>query len=126
VADYLPVFDGGADPFTLTAGGAIVGGRAVVLSAANTVVEGSAVSALCMGIAAFDCATGQPVTVWPLVNAIHELTTPAGVTQGQGVATSTAGGCDTIAIATGAAAGTLIGVAVTTAGAAGKVQFLGK
>lgn len=62
MGDYIPVFKPGTD-VTYTAGAAIVGGRLVALSAAETVTETSASTAAWMGVAKQDAASGSKVAV---------------------------------------------------------------
>jgi hypothetical protein len=89
-----------------------------------------------IGVAAFDAISGQRVTVYLLPGMIHEVLVKSGVTIGLGApvipSTSSApqlGQADTGVLATVAAAGTLIGIALK-ASAAGdgtsvKVRFIG-
>lgn len=130
MADYSPVFTGGVKPITMTASGAIVGGTTVVAVAATpgVVAAAGAASALCVGVAAHDAATGTPVSVWPLANVVHEVAVVAAgtVTAGDGVTSGASATVATAAIATAAAAGTLIGIAITTATAPNKVRFIGR
>jgi hypothetical protein len=50
----------------------------------------------------------------------------ATITAADGVITGTAGTINTVVVATGAAAGTLIGTALTTATAPNKARFIGR
>jgi hypothetical protein len=117
VSDYSPVYTGGVRPFTATTSAAVTGGQVLVWSGANTVAASGAVSAVVAGVAAHDAASGARVSVWPLEGCIHELVAAAAITAGAGVTTDAAGAGQvaTATIATAAAAGTLIGTAVTTA-----------
>lgn len=117
MADYSPVYTGGAKPFTATTSAAVVGGNVLVWSGANTVAASAAVSTVVAGVAAHDAASGAKVTVWPIDGVVHELVAAAAITAGAGVTTDAAGSGQvaTATIATAAAAGTLIGTAVTTA-----------
>jgi hypothetical protein len=130
MADYSPVYAGGVLPFTSTAASAIVGGTPVVAVAAGTVGPAGATSALCVGIAGNDAATGAKVTVWPLANVVHEVAVVAAgtVTALDGVVTGALATVQTAptSIATQAAAGALIGIALTTATAPAKVRFIGR
>lgn len=132
MADYTPVFSGGAKPLTLTASGAVTGGTPVVAVAGSpgVVAAAGATSALCVGVAAHDAASGAQVTVWPLANVVHEVAVVAAgtVTAGDGVVTGALATVQTAptSIATQAAAGTLIGIALTTATAPNKVRFIGR
>jgi hypothetical protein len=126
MADYTPVYSGGAVPFTLTTSAAVTGGQVLVASAAGTVGPSAGASAVAIGVAAHDAASGGKVTVWPLANVVHELTTTGTVTALDGVTSGTAGTVATGVVATVAAAGTLIGIALTTATTGNKVRFVGR
>jgi hypothetical protein len=117
MADYVPVHDGGQKPFTFTTSGAVTGGRLVAVSGDNTVAHAGAGSAAVVGVAAFDVASGEKVTVWPLEGCVHELEASAAITQGAGIETAANGQVRTAttSLATAAAAGILVGTALTTA-----------
>ena len=117
MADYTPVYTGGVKPFTSTTSAAVVGGNVLVWSGSGTVAASAAVSTVVAGVAAHDAASGARVTVWPIDGAIHELVATAALAAGAGVTTDAVGvgQVATAVIATAAAAGTLIGTAVTTA-----------
>ena len=126
MADYLPVYMNGADPFTMTASAAITGGQVVFASGDGTVAPTAGANGAAIGVAQNDAANGGLVTVWPLSGVMHETTTPAGVTAGAALTSSTAGGVDSGTLATIAAAGTHIGTAVTPAAAAAKCRWIGR
>lgn len=127
MADYTPVYSGGVNPFTATTSAIVSAGRVVKVSADGTVAHGAAgTDTTCLGVAASDAASGAKVTVWPLANCVHELTTLATITAGDGVVAAAGGAVATAAIATAAAAGTLIGVATTTRTGAGTVRVMGR
>ena len=115
MADYTPVFTGGAVPFTATTSGAVVGGNVLVASATGTVAVAGADSAVVVGVAAHDAASGAKVTVWPLDGVIHELVASGAITAVAGVVTDASGQVKTATVGTAAALGTLIGTALTTA-----------
>jgi hypothetical protein len=117
MGDYQPVYTGGADPFTTKTSGVVTGGQVVVWSGANTVAAGGAASAIVAGVAAYDAPSGGVIAVWPLEGVVHELVAANAITAGGGVQTAASGQVDPVAtsIAAGSAAGTLIGIAVTTA-----------
>lgn len=123
MADYTPVFSTGNVPFTLQASAAITGGQVVYASGAGTVAPTAGANGAAIGVAAHDAANGAKVSVWPLVGPVHETVTPAGVTAGAALSSSTAGGVDSGTLATLAAAGTFIGTAVTTATAGNKCRW---
>jgi hypothetical protein len=130
MGDYAPVYTGGAKPFTLTTSGAVTGGQVLVHSGADTVAaSGGTASAIVVGVAAHDAPSGGKVTIWPLEGVIHELLASEAIAAGAGVESDTAGTVATVAtsIATGAAAGTLIGIAMAAAaGSPLKVRVQGR
>lgn len=126
MADYLPVFPNGMEPFTMTASATITGGQVVFASGVNTVAPTAGANGAAIGVAAGDAANGARVAIWPLSGVVHETTTPAGVTAGAAVTSSTAGGVDSGTLGTVAAAGTHLGTALTTATAANKVRWIGR
>jgi hypothetical protein len=67
-------------------------------------------------------------SVWPLGGCVHELVATAAITALAGVVTDAAGGqVKTAVVATAAAAGTLLGTALTTAsGSPLKLRVLGR
>jgi hypothetical protein len=128
MADYTPVYTGGVVPFSATTSAVVTGGTLVAVSGSGTVATAGALSALVVGVAAHDAASGARVSVWPIDNCIHEIVTATSVTQGNGIQAAASGQVDpaTTSLATQAAAGTLIGVALTTATAPAKVRFMGR
>jgi hypothetical protein len=66
------------------------------------------------------------VTVWPLANTEHEITSTGTIAVGDGITSGASGVAATVAVATGAAAGTLIGIATTGATGGAKVRFIGR
>lgn len=125
MADYVPVYSGGVQPFTTTTSGAVTGGALVQVSGAGTVATAAA-GAITIGVAAHDAASGSRLTVWPLANVVHEITTTGTVTAADGVIAGASGTVATATIATAAAAGTLLGIATTTATTGNKVRFIGR
>lgn len=125
MADYTPIYSGGRLPFTSTASAGITGGQLVAVSGTGTVGPAAADSAAVVGVAAHDAATGAQVTVHPLVGVVHELVAGSGgITAGAGVKVGVTSGA-VLALA----AGTFdlrVGIALTTASAAAKVQVLGR
>ena len=129
MADYTPVFTGGAIPFTSqVVTGPVTGGQVVAVAGVGLVAPAGAASTVVAGVAAHDAAVGAKVTVWPIKNVTHEVQVVAAgtVTAGDGVATGALGTVATVVIATGAAAGTLIGTAISTATAPNAVRFVGR
>lgn len=125
MADYTPVFSGGAQPFTATTSAAVTGGRVLEVSGNNTVAHAGAASTVAVGVAAHDAASGAKVSVWPLDNVVHELSASGAITAAAGIVTAAAGEVATAVVGTAAAAGTLIGIAATTA-ASNKVRVVGR
>ena len=126
MSDYSPVYSGGALPITLTAGATITGGQVVFVSGVSTVTPTAGANGAAVGVAAQDAASGAQVGVWPLCNVMHETVTPAGVTAGNALTSSTSGGVDSGTLATIAAAGTFLGTAVTTATAGNKCRWIAR
>jgi len=128
MADYSPVYSGGVLPFTSQASATITGGQVLIASGASTVGPAGAAATAVVGVAPHDAASGAKVTVWPLVNVIHEIVTANNITATGGIQTAAAGTVDpaTTSIAAASAAGTLIGIAMTTATSPAKVRFMGR
>lgn len=126
MADYLPVYPGGYRPFTKSASAAITGGQLVEVTTAGAVGPAAAGSAKVVGVAAFDAGNGGRVSVWPLVNIEHEVTSTGTVAVGDGIAAGASGVAVTAVIGTAAAAGTLLGIATTVATGGAKVRFIGR
>lgn len=125
MADYTPIYTRGILPFTSTASAAITGGQFVAVSGNGTVHPAAADSAAVVGVAAHDAATGVRVTVHPLVGVVHEMVAgTGGITAGAAVKV---GAASNEVLPLGA--GTFdqrVGIALTTAAAAAKVQVLGR
>lgn len=117
MADYTPVYAAGVVPWTATTSAAVTGGRVLAISGNGTVAHAGAASTVACGVAAHDAASGAKVSVWPLDGVVHELEAASAITAAGGIQTAAAGQVDpvTTSIAAGAAAGTLIGTAATTA-----------
>lgn len=117
MADYSPVYTGGVVPWTSTASAAITGGQVLIVTGSGTVGPSTADSAVVAGVAAHDAASGARVSVWPLDGCIHELVASGAITAAGGVNADAAGQVKAsgTGIPTQAAAGALIGTALTTA-----------
>lgn len=128
MADYVPVYENGSLPFTMTASAAVVGGQIVVHTGVGTVGPSAGASGLFVGVAAHDAATNARVSVWPIPGLVHETTTPVGgVTSGDTLTTGTAGGIiGGNVLGTVAAAGTLLGTALSTATVGLKARWIGR
>lgn len=125
MADYTPIFTRGILPFTATASAAITGGQFVSVSGSGTVHPSAADSGSVVGVAAHDAPSGALVTVHPLVGVIHEMVAgTGGITAGAQVKV---GAASNAVLPLGAGAFDLrVGIALTTAAAAAKVQVLGR
>lgn len=126
MADYLPVFLNGVEPYTMTASAAVTGGQVLHASGVGTVAPTAGANGAVVGVAQNDAVSGGLVTVWPLSGVVHETTTPAGVTAGAALASAASGGVDSGTLGTLAAAGHLIGTALTTAAAGAKTRWIGR
>lgn len=95
MADYLPKFDAG-EPFTALTSADVVGGRVLIVSGAGTVSHAGAdaVAESLIGVAAFDTAAGDRVTVYPLKGAVHKLEAGAAIAAGALIGTLAAGKVD--------------------------------
>ncbi len=114
MADYLPLFTPGQAYTALVATTAVVGGRLVEVNGVSTVVPAGAASVKVCGVAAFDAAVGERVTLFS--GGIQRLTASAAVTAGDNVAAAAAGKIAAIGAGT---FGQLVGVALTSAAADG-------
>lgn len=125
MADYTPVYANGVLPMTMTAGAAITGGQLVFISGVSTVSPTAGANGATVGVAAHDAASGARVSVWPLVGPVHEsVNSNAGtITAGAPITSGASGGVDTGTLGTLAAAGTLLGTAVTTAATTAKIRW---
>lgn len=115
MADHVPVFAPGNE-ITVTAGAAIVGGRLVALSAANTVTETSAATAAWLGVAMQDAASGARVAVGS--GGVHELIVNAAVAVGDVLIPAANGRVAPIGAGTNYAQ--VVGVAMTAQSTAGQ------
>ena len=128
MGDYQPVKRD--SPFTLTASATITGGQLLTASGAGTVAP-STTGDHSIGVAGFDTVSGQPVTIWPLSGANHEIViqNTIVIAAGAPIIAGTAGTVNTGTLATVAAAGTLLGICVTggtgNAGGTVKARFVG-
>lgn len=125
MADYTPIHSGGAVPLTLTASADVVGGRLVLSSGNFQVAPATAASTAVLGVAAHDALAGAKVTVWPLKNVTHEITSTGTIAAADGIVAGAAGVAATASVATAAAAGTLLGKALAAATGGAVVRFLG-
>lgn len=126
MSDYTPVTSDQA-AFTSTASAGISGGQVLQVSGNGTVAPCTANTQRAIGVAASDTPSGGRVTYYLLPGMIHEaVNNNAGtITAGAAITAGASAGVDTGTLATVAAAGTLIGIALTTATTGSKVRFLG-
>lgn len=108
MAEYAPLFMPG-DVITCTTSAAVTGGRLAAVSGNGTVAHAGAASAAVIGVFAFDAASGTQVSVHGR-GQVHISTAAGAITAGDRVNAAATG-----TVATGVAALTNIGVAMTTA-----------
>ena len=94
MADYLPLYFS-ADAFPFVAGAAVVGGQIVELTADYTVAPTSGPSTKVVGIAAYDAAAGQRVTVY--TEGVQQVTASGPIAAGDAVTSAAAGRASTFA-----------------------------
>lgn len=126
MADYTPVYVSGNRPLTKTASAAVTGGQLVETTTASSVGPAGAGSTKVVGVAAHDAGSGARVTVWPLANVEHEITSSGTIAIGDGIIAAASGVATTAVVGTAAAAGTLLGIATTAASGGAKVRFVGR
>jgi hypothetical protein len=126
VADYSPVYVNNQLASSMTASATITGGQLLENTGASTVGPAGAASTKVVGVAAQDAASGARLSVWPLNNVVHEIVSTGTIAVGDGIAAGAAGVAATVVVGTGAAAGTLIGTAITAATGGAKVRFVGR
>ncbi len=117
MAEYLPLHAPGK-AITRVASAAITGGQIVVVSGSGTVAPGSAASAVVVGVAAFDAASGDNVTIY--AGGVQRCIASGTVTAGQTVEAAAAGGVATHT--NGANDVNIVGIALTTATAPNTVE----
>lgn len=111
MADYLPLYLPGKS-FTSQASAAITGGQALRVSGSGTVAPATQASHIIIGVAAFDAASGDKVTVFGR-GTIHRLTAAGTVTAAEVVEGAAAGAVATHTQGTNDVR--VFGVALTTA-----------
>lgn len=120
MAEYVPVHTPGV-ALTLRASAAITAGQIVEVSGSGTVAPAGAASVKWVGVAAFDAASGDDVTIYG--GGTQEVVASAAIAAGALVSTAAAG---EVATAATPAAGAVVGVALTAAAASGdpvRVRF---
>jgi hypothetical protein len=99
MVDYLPKFKPG-QAVTFTASAAVVGGRLVAVTGNRTVGPAGADSAAVVGVAGFDAAIGDTVTVYTRAGGVHALVASAAIAAGAKVSSAAAGKIQTIGATT--------------------------
>lgn len=118
MAEYLPLHQPGRS-FTRQASAAIVAGNVVSVSGSGTVAPAGATDAAWVGVAAFDAANGDNVTVFS--GGIQRCVAgTGGVTAGQLVHTGAAG--TVVTHTNGTSDYAVVGLALTTATATNLVE----
>jgi hypothetical protein len=118
MADYLPIYKPG-QAITLKASTAITGGQIVAVSGSGTVGPAGAAATAWVGVAAFDAATNDNVTIYTC--GVQSVTASGTVTAGDAVNTAAAGQVVTNASPTSQG---FVGIALTTATTGNKVRVL--
>lgn len=109
MAEHISKFRPGQD-VTFEASAAVTGGQVVIVSGDNTVAPSSAASAAWIGVAAFDAASGEKVTV--KAGGVEPLTASGAITAGGNVAAAADGKVAAIGAGT---ADQIVGVALAAA-----------
>ncbi|NIL77611.1 capsid cement protein [Rhodococcus sp. B10] len=117
MAEYVPIRKPGAD-LPIATSAAVTGGQLVAVSGNDTVAPTSAATAAWLGVAAFDAASGEKVTVH--AGGVHELAASGAIAAGANVVAAAAGAVATVGAGT---ADQVVGVALAAA-ASGKVRVL--
>lgn len=115
MAENVPVFDSGL-AITRQASAAITGGQLVEVTGPGTAGPAAAGSTKWLGTAGFDAAVGDQVTIYK--GGVQRCTASAAVAAGDMVAAAATGRVATSATPT---AGQQVGIAISTAAAAGTV-----
>lgn len=95
MADYLPKFKPG-QAVTLKASAAVTGGRLVAVTGNGTVGPADADSAAVVGVAGFDAAIGEDVTVFTRAGGVHRLTANGAIAAGVKVSSAATGKVQTL------------------------------
>ncbi|KQQ98022.1 hypothetical protein ASF74_14920 [Arthrobacter sp. Leaf145] len=125
MAEYLPVKNPG-ESLPLTASATITGGQLVAVSGVSTVAPAGANALGWVGVASYDAASGDLVTV--VTGGVQELVTTGTVTAGDVVVAAASGTVSTLAAVTTPTAAdvtntrAVVGIALTTATTGLKVQ----
>jgi len=117
MAEYIPVRIPG-QALVAPASATIVGGQVVAVSGSGTVAPAGAASVAWLGVAGFDAASGDQVTVH--AGGTQEVTASGAITAGAVVVTAANG--QVAAAGADPALGTQVGIALTTAASGAKVR----
>lgn len=126
MADYVPKFTPG-QAITSQASAAITGGQLVAVSGSGTVAPTAAATVAWVGVAAFDAANGEKVTIHK--GGVQRIVASGAVTAGDQVISAAGGKVATLAAAAGAvaadinAARQVVGIALTTAADGATVEI---
>ncbi|MEV5819289.1 capsid cement protein [Micromonospora haikouensis] len=107
-----------SDQITGTTSAAVTGGQVLAVSGNGTVGPAGAASAAVVGVAAFDAASGARVSFFPR-GKVHISTASGAITAAARVDAGAAG-----TVASGTAAVTNIGIALTTAADGAAVEWM--
>lgn len=118
MAEYLPVFKPG-QALTLKASATITAGQLVSVSGVNTVAPAGAASTATVGVAGFDAATNDNVTIY--AGGVQSCIASGTVTAADPVIAGAAG---TVVTSAAPPAGQQVGVALNTATTGLKVRIL--
>lgn len=110
MAEYLPLYLPG-QVFTRQASASITGGQLVIVSGSGTVAPASAATHSWVGVAGFDAANGDNVTVF--AEGVQRLTASGAITAGSNVEAAAAGAV--AAHTNGTNDQNIVGVALTSA-----------
>ena len=116
MAEYLPIYRPG-QVLTLKASAAVTGGQLLAITGSGTVGPAGAAAANWVGVAAFDGATNDNVTIHS--GGVQSLTASGAITAGDSLVSAAAGQVSTGAAATPSA---FVGVALTSAANGAKVR----
>jgi hypothetical protein len=119
MAEYAPLYKPG-QAFTRSASATITGGQLVIVSGSGTVAPSSAATHSWVGVAAFDAANGDNVTVF--AGGVQRITASGTVTAGNTVEAAASGAV--AAHTNGTADVNIVGVALTTATNGNLVEVL--
>lgn len=114
MAEYLPLHTPGK-AITRQASAAITAGQLVAVSGSGTVAPAAAASTTWLGVAAFDAAVGQQVTVFS--EGVQRIVSAGAITAGSNVEAGAAGTVTTHTNGTNDVQ--IVGLALTTVAAAG-------